>query len=239
MQIHVCHVSQFSGACFDVKTDFSWSVDIFITKSNLYNGNTTGKTPFLYHYNDVIMNTTASQITSIMVVYSTVYSGADKKNIKAPRHWPLCRGTVTDEFPAQRRVTRKMFPFWWRHHFERAPGLSPCLRMTGNKKELCFMDLTVTDCKFHDNYKSKIENEMRCNNSAMPLLKPPLKLRQTCVKTPNTVETLYNTVNFCWNTHKRHSIARPKGRGMGCLLWVQRATYCVDLSKLSSIKYLL
>ena len=54
-----------------------------------------------------------------------------------------------------------------------------------------------------------------------------------------TVETLYNTVNFCWSTHKRHSIARPKGRGMGCLLWVQRATYCVDLSKLSSIKYLL
>ena len=55
----------------------------------------------------------------------------------------------------------------------------------------------------------------------------------------NTVETLYNTINFCWNTHKRHSIARPKGRGMGCLLWVQRATYCVDLSKLSSMKYLL
>ena len=55
----------------------------------------------------------------------------------------------------------------------------------------------------------------------------------------HTVETLYNTVNFCWSTHKRHSIARPKGRGMGCLLWVQRATYCVDLSKLSSIKYLL
>ena len=59
------------------------------------------------------------------------------------------------------------------------------------------------------------------------------------VEKRNTVETLYNTVNFCWNTHKRHSIARPKGRGMGCLLWVQRATYCVDLSKLSSIKYLL
>ena len=54
-----------------------------------------------------------------------------------------------------------------------------------------------------------------------------------------TVETLYSTINFCWNTHKRHSIARPKGRGMGCLLWVQRATYCVDLSILSSIKYLL
>ena len=55
----------------------------------------------------------------------------------------------------------------------------------------------------------------------------------------DTVETLYNTINFCWNNHKRHSIARPKGRGMGCLLWVQRATYCVALSILSSIKYLL
>ena len=54
-----------------------------------------------------------------------------------------------------------------------------------------------------------------------------------------TAETLYNTINFCWSTHKRHSIARPKGRGMGCLLWVQRATYCVDLSILSSTKYLL
>ena len=32
---------------------------------------------------------------------------------------------------------------------------------------------------------------------------------------PSTVETLYNTVNFCWSTHKGHSIARPKGRGMG------------------------
>ena len=51
-----------------------------------------------------------------------------------------------------------------------------------------------------------------------------------------TVETLYYTVNFCWSTHKRHSIAHPKGRGILC---VQRATYCVDLSKLSSIKYLL
>ena len=55
----------------------------------------------------------------------------------------------------------------------------------------------------------------------------------------NIVETLYNTINFCWSSHKRHSIARPKGRGMGCLLWVQRATYCVDLSLLSSMKYLL
>ena len=34
----------------------------------------------LFHYNDVIMATMASQITSLMIVFSTVYSDADKKN---------------------------------------------------------------------------------------------------------------------------------------------------------------
>ena len=68
------------------------------------------------HYNDVIMGAIASQITSLTIVYSIVYSVADqrkhqssaslafvreihrgpfiqvqiKENIKAPRHWPLC-----------------------------------------------------------------------------------------------------------------------------------------------------
>ena len=39
------------------------------------------------HYNDVIMSAMASQITSLMIVYSTFYSGADqRKHHKAPRH---------------------------------------------------------------------------------------------------------------------------------------------------------
>ena len=42
------------------------------------------------HYDDIIMSAIASQITSLTIVYSIVYSDADKKNIKAPRHWPLC-----------------------------------------------------------------------------------------------------------------------------------------------------
>ena len=48
------------------------------------------------------MTTVASQITSLTVVYSIVYSGAEE-NIKAPRHWPLCgEFTGTGEFPAKR-----------------------------------------------------------------------------------------------------------------------------------------
>ena len=42
------------------------------------------------------MGAMASQITSLAIVYSTVYLGADKKNIKAPRHGPLC-GKLTGD----------------------------------------------------------------------------------------------------------------------------------------------
>ena len=47
-------------------------------------------------YSDVIMSTMASQITSLTIVYLTVYSGGDQRNIKAPRHWPL-RGEFTGD----------------------------------------------------------------------------------------------------------------------------------------------
>ena len=43
-----------------------------------------------FHYGDVIMGAIASQITSLTIAYSTVYSDEDLRNPKAPRHWPLC-----------------------------------------------------------------------------------------------------------------------------------------------------
>ena len=66
-----------------------------------------------YHYNDVIMSTIASQITSLMIVYSTVYSDADQR--KHQRSAPLAfvrgidRGPVNS--PHKGPVTREMFPF--------------------------------------------------------------------------------------------------------------------------------
>ena len=63
------------------------------------------------------MGTMASQITSLTIVYSTVYSDADKKYIKAPRHCPLSREfTGTGEFPAQRASNAENVSIWWRHH---------------------------------------------------------------------------------------------------------------------------
>ena len=37
-----------------------------------------------YHYNDIIMTTMASQITSLAVVYSAVYSGVDQRKYQSP-----------------------------------------------------------------------------------------------------------------------------------------------------------
>ena len=58
----------------------------------------------LQHFSDVIMSTMASQITSVAIAYSSVYSGADKKT-STLRITGLCE----ENSPAT--VTRKMFPF--------------------------------------------------------------------------------------------------------------------------------
>ena len=58
------------------------------------------------------MGAMVSQITSLAIVYSTVYSGIDKKKSKL-RVTGLCAGNlpVTGEFPHEWPVTRKIFPF--------------------------------------------------------------------------------------------------------------------------------
>ena len=65
------------------------------------------------HYDDVIMSTIASQITSPTIVYSTVYSGADQSKHQSAASlafvWGIHRGPVNS--PHKWPVTRKMFPF--------------------------------------------------------------------------------------------------------------------------------
>ena len=46
----------------------------------------------------------------------------------------------------------------------------------------------------------------------------------------NTVLCRYNAVNFVANHHNRHPIARPWGRGMGCLLWFWSLIFILLLS---------
>ena len=70
------------------------------------------------HYSDVTMGTMASQITSLTIVYSTVYTGADQKKISKLRVTGLCvrSSPVTGELPAQMASNAENVSIWWRHH---------------------------------------------------------------------------------------------------------------------------
>ena len=68
---------------------------------------------WLSHYTDVIMSAIASQITSLAILYSTVYSGTNQRKhqssaslafVRGIQRWPV-------NSPHKRPVTRKMFPF--------------------------------------------------------------------------------------------------------------------------------
>ena len=69
--------------------------------------------PMYDHYNDVIMSAMASQITSLTIVYSTVYTGANQRKhqssaslafVRGIHRWPL-------SYPHKGPVIWKMFPF--------------------------------------------------------------------------------------------------------------------------------
>ena len=64
------------------------------------------------------MEAIASQITSLTIVYSIVYSDADKKKPSKLRVPGLCAGNspVTGEFPAQMASYAENVSIWWRHH---------------------------------------------------------------------------------------------------------------------------
>ena len=74
----------------------------------------------ILHYSDVITGAMASQITSLTIVYSTVYSGADQRKhqrsaslafVRGIHRWPV-------NSPAQMASNAENVSIWWRHHGE-------------------------------------------------------------------------------------------------------------------------
>ena len=65
------------------------------------------------HYSDVVMGVMASQITSLPIVYLTVYSGADQRKYQSSASLAFVRGIHRGPVnsPHKWPVTRKMFPF--------------------------------------------------------------------------------------------------------------------------------
>ena len=61
------------------------------------------------------MGATASQITSLTIVGSTVYSGTGQRKLRVTGP---CAGNspVTGEFPAQKASNAENVSIWWRQH---------------------------------------------------------------------------------------------------------------------------
>ena len=79
------------------------------------------------------MSAMASQITSLTIDYSTVYSSRRSKKTSKLRVTGLCEGNspVAGEFPAQRASKAENVSIWWRHHAQRycksILGWYPCI----------------------------------------------------------------------------------------------------------------
>ena len=63
------------------------------------------------------MVTIASQITSLAIVYSTIYSDADERKHQSSASLAFVREIHrTGEFPAQMASYAENVTIWWRHH---------------------------------------------------------------------------------------------------------------------------
>ena len=80
----------------------------------------TNTTLGLSHYDGVIMNAMASQITSLTIVYSIVYSDADQRKYQSSASLAFVRGIHrgTVNSPHKWPVTWKFLSIWWRHHVQ-------------------------------------------------------------------------------------------------------------------------
>ena len=68
------------------------------------------------HYNDVIMNSVASQITSLTIVYSTVYWGADQRKHQSSVSLAFVRGIHRLPVNSQQKwpvICFHLMTSWW------------------------------------------------------------------------------------------------------------------------------
>ena len=75
---------------------------MYMTHASIFHRN------YILYY--VIISATASQITSLKIVYSTVYSDADQRKQQSSASLAFVRG-ISVNSPPKIPVTRKMFPF--------------------------------------------------------------------------------------------------------------------------------
>ena len=86
--------------------------DRFLWPSSIH-GSMSHEHVMMWHYSDVIINATASQITGVSIVYSAVCSGGDQRKHQSSASLAFVRGISRwpVNSPHKGPSTRKMLPF--------------------------------------------------------------------------------------------------------------------------------
>ena len=95
-----CHLATTTGVDIEV-TCHQFYVDCKFIFGHIY-----------IHYSDVMINAMASQITSLTIAYSTVYSSTDQRKHQNLHVTGLCEGNfpVTVELPTHKARNAERFP---------------------------------------------------------------------------------------------------------------------------------
>ena len=100
---------------------------------------------FKFHYNDVIMSTMASQITSLTIVYLTVDSVADHRKHQSSRSLAFVWGIHW--WPVNFSHKGPNVSIWWHHHVS---GANELLETRFRHSKACSVNSFSIHCPFLD-----------------------------------------------------------------------------------------
>ena len=83
------------------------------------------------HYNDVIMSAMASQITGVLIVYSTVCLGVDQRKHQSSASLAFEQEIHQWPVNSQRASNAENVSIWWRHHGTRLRHVAWCPLLGG------------------------------------------------------------------------------------------------------------
>ena len=110
------------------------------------------------------MSAMASQITSLTIVYSSLYSGADHRKHQSSASLAFVRRIHRSPVnsPHKWPVARKLFPFqWWRHH---APSVAPLTNLSFPSGSNLLFSIGVPVTWFGQQSAQKYKNwRVRCS----------------------------------------------------------------------------
>ena len=106
-----------------------------------------------FNYSDVITSATASQITGVSIVYSTVCPGADQRKHQSTASLALVRRI--QRWPVSQRVSNaENVSIWWHHHapYNLYVIYHPCIEFSAYSTSHCYCWLVhdiKQEAKFH------------------------------------------------------------------------------------------